>query len=81
MLGQELVLEESTATHEVYLLSNPDLKIAPYFELLIPANNSNSIEIFEQDVTHLPIKISEDQINGLALRSSDRIIELKNEVL
>ncbi|MGB0346843.1 MAG: C25 family cysteine peptidase, partial [Balneolaceae bacterium] len=79
VLGQELVLEESTATHEVYLLSNPDLKIAPYFELLIPANNSNSIEIFEQDVTHLPIKISEDQINGLALRSSDRIIELKNE--
>ncbi len=80
-LGQEFAYIESSATHDVYLLSNPDLKIAPYFELLIPTEFSNSIEILEQEVQDLPIQISEDQKNGLALTASNRIVEQKNEGL
>jgi hypothetical protein len=77
-MGQELVLEESSATHEVYLLSNPELNIAPYFELLIPAGQANSFSILEQDVQRISVQISDSQKSGFALISNTSLVEKTN---
>ena len=79
VLGQQFVLQESTESEEIYLLSNPELKIAPYFELLIPASLSKTIEILEQEIQELPIKISESERKALALDTSENIFDLHNE--
>lgn len=77
--GQELVLKERSSTHDIYELSNPELKIAPYFELLIPSNSSNPYEILSQEIQSIQVKVSDEQILGLALSENVPIVEITNQ--
>lgn len=76
--GQELKVMESSPTYDVYLLTNPELKIGPYFELLIPAETSHLVEVLDQEIMEIPMQISDEQKKGLALMPSTAIIELTN---
>ena len=76
--GQELKVVESSPTYDVYLLTNPELKIGPYFELIIPTKVSHLVEVLDQEIKEIPIKITDQQKKGLALMPSTAIIELTN---
>ncbi len=69
---------ENHKDYDVYLLSNPDLKVAPYFELLVPGNTPNSFEILDQEITTINTTLVDDQVLGMALSSDVPIAELKN---
>ena len=70
--GQELKVVESSPTYDIYLMTNPELKIGPYFELLIPAETSHLVEVLDQEIKEIPIKlqISKKRI-GLNAKYSD----------
>lgn len=78
--AQTMELIERTLTHDTYTISNPDLKISPYFEVLIPTANQ-SFEIVSQSVVNVEANISSSQIQGLALIQSNSVVEVRNSGL
>lgn len=78
-IGQQWKLVDQSETHDTYVLSNPNLVVAPSFEVLIPFTiGSPSYQIIEQSVEPVESLLSEEQIAGLALSSTSNLVEVEH---
>ncbi|MBO6792806.1 MAG: type IX secretion system sortase PorU [Balneolaceae bacterium] len=72
LFAQQFYPITDTAEYTEYVLENPDLLIAPSYEVLGDAASANPFQIIEQRISEKDVILDRDQILGLAL-STDSV--------
>ena len=72
LFAQQFYPVSDNAEYTEYVLDNPNLTIAPPYEVLIDAMSSDAYQIVEQRISEKELILDQDQVLGLAL-SSDSV--------